>query len=351
MASDYQLVETLLQEVLADKAVRCNLCHWRCRLQHGQRGFCQAHVNRHGKLYNLTYGIISSIATDAIEDKPVQHYRPGTMVLSIGSYGCNFRCAGCHNTNIAWGLSTLDQLARGVAQSAFIKPAEIIEIAMRQKVDGIAFTYSEPAIWLEYVIDVAKLAQQHGLYTVYVSNGSLTEQSLGILAPYLDVLCSDIKSLRDEIYQQNCAVAEVSSILKTIIAAHELGIHVENRTNIIPGSNDQAADFRAIATWIKRNLGAQSPWHITRFFPAHELSHLPPTPLAIMESAVQIGKDSGLENVHIYYEKGCDCAHNNLPVDAYLNKSKEEVYTKKQCSGSCCGTDGIVLKKYEQAGQ
>ena len=160
---NYQLQETCLQEKLDDGTTRCNLCLWQCRMVHGQRGFCQAHVNRNGTLYNLSYGIISAIDVGPIEDKPVKHFQPGTKVMSIGSYGCNFRCQGCHNLEISWGVESLDELARGESTSAYVTPEEMVEAALRNKVQGIAFTYSEPAVWLEYVIDVSKLAKDKGL--------------------------------------------------------------------------------------------------------------------------------------------------------------------------------------------
>jgi len=166
----YQLVETRLQEQLGNGTVRCNLCLWRCKIGHGQRGFCQAHVNRNGTLYNLSYGILSSIDIDAIEDKPVKHFRPGTRVMSVGSYGCSFRCGGCHNLDISWGVKALDDLAKGESRKAWVTPKSLVEAAQRAAVQGIAFTYSEPAVWLEYVIDTSILAHEAGLYTVYVSN-------------------------------------------------------------------------------------------------------------------------------------------------------------------------------------
>ncbi|MCK4707240.1 MAG: radical SAM protein, partial [Gammaproteobacteria bacterium] len=196
----YQLVETLLQEKLDNGTTRCHLCPWRCKISHGQRGFCQAHVNRDGTLYNLSYGILSSIDVTPIEDKPVKHYRPGTKVLSVGSYGCSFRCGGCHNLEISWGTATLDELARGESTAAYASPAALVEAALRQEVQGIAFTYSEPAVWLEYIIDVSKLAHEAGLYTLYVSNSFVTDEALEAVAPYIDVLCSDIKSMKDEFY-------------------------------------------------------------------------------------------------------------------------------------------------------
>ncbi len=344
----YRLQRTRLQEKLDDGTTRCHLCLWRCRLKHGQRGFCQAHVNRHGTLYNLSYGILSAIDIGPIENKPVRHYRPGSRVMSVGSYGCNFRCGGCHNLEISWGVEALDELAWGQSTAAHVSPAELVEAALRHRVEGIAFTYSEPAVWLEYVMDVSRLAREAGLYTVYVSNSFVTDEALELMAPLVDVLCSDIKSLEDHFYQQICLKADVSQVLGSIKKAQQLGIHVETRTNIIPGRNDDPAMLENIARWIYRNLGAESPWHITRFFPAYKLAHLPPTPTEVMWKCHDLAKAVGLKNVYVYDDKGCDCAEDNMPVSRYLQGDAAAIHTVKKCSASCCGEEGILLGKYEE---
>ncbi|MCW8830926.1 MAG: AmmeMemoRadiSam system radical SAM enzyme [Gammaproteobacteria bacterium] len=346
-ASQYQLVETRLQEKQDNGTTRCNLCLWRCKLGHGQRGFCQAHVNRNGTLYNLSYGIISSISIDAIEDKPVKHYRPGTQVMSVGSYGCSFRCGGCHNLEISWGVEALDELARGESRQAWVPPQALVDAAVRSGVQGIAFTYSEPAVWLEYVLDVCQLAHEAGLYTVYVSNSFITDEALELVAPHVDVMCSDIKSLRDEFYAEICKPAKVEQILKSIKKAHELGIHVETRTNIIPGKNDSPEEHYKIACWIRDNLGADSPWHITRFFPAYKLSDVPATPENMLFQVRDEAERAGLSNIYVYNDKGCDCAEENRPVEFYLNSSAEQLHQTKKCAASCCGDEGVLLKKYE----
>jgi pyruvate formate lyase activating enzyme len=346
--TQYQLVETRLQEKLSNGTTRCNLCLWRCKIAHGQRGFCQAHVNRNGTLYNLSYGILSSIDIDDIEDKPVKHYRPGTRVMSVGSYGCSFRCDGCHNLSISWGVEALDDLAKGESKEAWVTPQVLVDTALRADVQGIAFTYSEPAVWLEYVLDVSKLAKAAGLYTIYVSNSFVTDEALELMAPFIDVLCSDIKSMRDDFYQDICRPASVEQVLQSIKKAHQLGIHVETRTNIIPGKNDDAEEYYQIACWVRDNLGKDSPWHITRFFPAYKLSHIPATPEASLFEAQKAAERAGLENIYVYNDKGCDCATENRPIEFYLNSSSEDIHQVKKCAASCCGDEGILLKKYEQ---
>ena len=169
--------------------------------------------------------------------------------MSIGSYGCNFRCKGCHNLEISWGVEALDKLAKGQSTDAWVGPEQIVETALRHGVGGIAFTYSEPAVWLEYVLDVSKLAHEADLFTVYVSNSFVTDEALELMAPHIDVLCSDVKSLSAEFYKDICPVSTVDRVLGSIKKAHDLGVHVETRTNVIPGKNDDPRELREIAEW------------------------------------------------------------------------------------------------------
>ena len=347
--AQYQLMPTRLQERLDNGTTRCNLCLWRCRIGHGQRGFCQAHVNRHGTLYNLSYGILSSIGLGPIEEKPVRHFRPGSQVLSVGSYGCSFRCGGCHNLEISWGTETLDELARGESTAAYASPRQLVDACVRAGAAGIAFTYSEPAVWLEYVLDVSEAAHAAGLYTVYVSNSYVTDEALELMAPQVDVMCSDIKSLSDDFYRRLARPARVAEVLHCIEKAAQLGIHVETRTNVIPGLNDDPAELRAIARWIHDHLGAGSPWHLTRFFPAYRLSHLPPTDPAVLHAAREQALGEGLHNVYVVGDKGCDCAGENLPVAAFLDADQAALHEVKKCAADCCGDSGVLLKKYEAA--
>ncbi len=348
MTKAYQLVETALQQTLDNGDVVCNLCLWRCRLRHGQRGFCQAHVNRGGTLYNLSYGIISAIEVESIRNKPVYHYRPDSTVMSIGSYGCNFRCKGCHNLEISWGVEALDRLARGQSTDAWVTPEAMVETALKHGVDGIAFTYSEPAVWLEYVLDVSRLAHAAKLFTVYVSNSFVTDEALELMAPHIDVLCSDIKSLSADFYHDICPVSTVEQVLGSIRRAHELGIHVETRTNVIPTKNDDPGELRRIAQWIRDNLGADSPWHVTKFFPAYKLAHLPATDNALIDAAASAGREIGLRHVYAHTDISCDCASENAPVSAWFELDPADLASIKKCAAPCCGDEGILVKKFER---
>ena len=269
-------------------------------------------------------------------------------MFSIGSYGCSFRCQGCHNLEISWGTEALDLLARGQSTATYATPQQIIAAAKRLDAQGIAFTYSEPAVWLEYVLDTSVEARQAGLYTVYVSNSFVTPEALQLMAPNIDVLCSDIKSLSNDFYRALCGASQVQQILDSIEQAARLGIHLETRTNVIPGKNDDLSELRGIAKWIYHHLGADSPWHITKFFPAYKLSHIPATPDEKLWQAYDAAREIGLRNVYVYADKGCDCAAENLPVASYLQLDVAAHQAVKKCTADCCGAEGVLLKKYEQ---
>ena len=155
------------------------------------------------------------------------------------------------------------------------------------------------------------------------------------------------KSMSDAFYYDICKTATVEQVLHSIKKAHDLGIHVETRTNIIPGKNDSPEEHYQIASWVRDNLGADSPWHITKFFPAYKLSDVPATPDEALFGAEEQAKRAGLTNIYVYNDKGCDCAGENQPVEVYLNSTTEELHQIKQCAASCCGDEGVLLKKYE----
>ena len=291
------LKEALLSENLSDGVIRCNICQRRCKIPGGGVGYCRTKINYRGILFDTIYGVISSAAVDPIEKKPVFHYKPGSMVFSVGTLGCNFRCVFCQNWQIAYADSV--ETAAGSCKTG-ITPEILIEIAKDNGSDGVAWTYNEPGIWLNYTLDCAKLCKEHGLYTVYVTNGYATPEHLDMIAPYLDVYRVDIKSMDDDFYRKLIKVPSVQGILDvTVRAKMEWGIHIECVTNIIPDWNDSEENLTRTAKWIADNLGVNTPWHITRFFPYGELSQISPTPPETLEAAVIIGRQSGLKFVYL----------------------------------------------------
>jgi len=317
--------EGLLYQKLKNKSVRCGVCQRRCVIAEGQTGFCKTRINKNGKLYSTIYGVVSSINNDPIEKKPVFHYKPGSFCLSLGTFGCNFKCLFCQNWEISW--------ADGVAEAKFgtkISPQKAIELAQKYKSFGIAITYNEPAIWLEYSLDVFKLAKKQSLYTVWVTNGYATSQAIDLIAPYLDVYRVDLKSFDDNFYQKLINVPKAKVIFDTTKYVHDKypKIHIECVTNIIPTWNDDEKNLTAIASWIKKNLGSKTPWHVTRFFPYAKLTNVPPTPAETLYKAREIGLKEGLEFVYI----------GNLEVD------KEDDTFCPKCGNLAIKRDGYLTQ-------
>ena len=284
--------EAMLYETLPGGRARCDVCQWRCVINPGKLGVCRMRINRDGKIFAMNYAEISSMAPDHIEKKPLFHFFPGTYAFSLGGWGCNFHCKGCQN----WEISCAD-IPRGSRQ---LLPEREIELTKDYNCQGIAWTYNEPAIWLEYTLDSAKLAKKNNLYTVYVTNGYATPESLDAIGPWLDAWRVDVKGFTDAFYRELAKIPHWRGILDVARRAKEKWhMHVEVVTNVIPTMNDDEEQLRGIASWIRDDLGELTPWHVTRFHPLHEFTNLSATPLATLEKAYQIGKKAGLKFVYL----------------------------------------------------
>lgn len=291
--------ETVLYEKLENDKVQCGVCQRKCIIPESSTGWCKTRVNVGGILYSLIYGEVSSMSINPIEKKPVFHFYPGSRWLSLGSLGCNFRCPGCQNWNIAhW--------KQGGMYTEYISPEELITRAKVSGCSGISWTFNEPVLWFEYTLDSAKLAKEHGLYTNYVTNGFVSENAFDLIIPFLDVYRVDIKAFSEETYLRTGHIREFKGILRIVEKATQCGIHVEIVTNVTPGFNDNEPELRGIASWIKNSLGPQIPWHVTRFSPHFELSQVAPTPVSVLEHAWTIGKEEGLWYVYLGNVPGHD---------------------------------------------
>ncbi len=289
------LKEVPLSEALPGSRVRCHVCPWRCNLAPGKLGVCGVRRNIDGKLFALNYGLVSSAAVDPIEKKPLFHFFPGTSVFSLGTWGCNFHCLHCQN----WEISCC-KLEESGREAQLVSPERAIELTLQYHCGGIAWTYNEPTIWFEYTLDSARRARERGLYTVYVTNGYITPEALDMLGPYLDAFRVDVKGFTDKLYRYLAKVTRWREVLEAAVRAKaKWGMHVEVVTNIIPTLNDDEAQLTALATWIRDSLGELTPWHITRFYPSHQLLHLPATPIPTLERAYKIGKGVGLKFVYL----------------------------------------------------
>ncbi len=275
--------------------VRCSLCPWRCLIADGSTGVCRVRRNSGGTLEALTYGVVSSVAADPIEKKPVFHYRPGTRVLSLGSVGCSMRCGHCQNWQIS--RSGPEDLSRRTSR---LSPDDVVASALEHGCPGVAFTYNEPVIWAEFVRDCARASHEAGLFTIMVTNGYITTEGLDLLGKYIDVWRVDVKGASEHAYRTLCKVPSPAPVFAAAARArHHWGMHVEVVTNVVPTVNDTAEELRAIASWIADELGPDTPWHVTRFFPYLDFAHLDPTPIRTLREARRIGAVEGLHFVFL----------------------------------------------------
>lgn len=285
--------EAMLYEKEQDLAVRCNLCAHHCRIPEGKRGLCQVRENREGILYSLVYGRPISQHVDPIEKKPLFHFYPGSSAYSIATAGCNFRCQWCQN----WQISQMPR-EYGAIRGQKVTPQQIVQQAVRAECRSIAHTYTEPTVFFEYSYDIAKLGQEKGLSNVYVTNGYMSAEMLELFAPYLDAANVDLKAFRDETYRKYVG-AKLQPVLESLAKMKELGIWVEVTTLVIPNLNDSDQELTETARFVREELGEQTPWHISRFFPAYQLKDRPPTPLVTLQRAYEIGEAEGLKHVYV----------------------------------------------------
>ncbi len=289
--------ETLVYDKLDDGKVRCGICQRRCIIPPGGFGYCATRKNEDGKLLSLIFAEVSTWRVSPIEIKPLFHFHPGSKALSLGSLGCNFRCIGCQNWEIAH--ATLE----GEADHQYteqILPEKAVELAKSMGCAGMSWTYNEPTIWFEYTLRSAALAKKAGLYTNYVTNGFITEEALDLIGPHLDSFRVDLKGFSEDFYRRIAHVEDFLGILRvTERAKSKWGVHVEVITNVIPGYNDDDEQLRGIADWILSTLGGDTPWHLTRFIPHLELSSVPSTPIPALERGREIGVRAGLRFVYL----------------------------------------------------
>lgn len=285
--------EAMLYEKLSESRVRCNLCAHRCVILEGKHGICQVRENRNGVLYTLVYGRIIAEHVDPVEKKPLLHFYPSSTAYSIATAGCNFRCEWCQN----WEISQMPRQQHLITGKE-TGPEEIVAAAQRARSRSIAYTYTEPTVFFEYTYDTAKLAHTADLANIYVTNGYMTKEMVETLHPYLDAANVDLKAFRDETYRKYVG-GRLQPVLDSLKLMKRLGIWLEVTTLVVPGINDDPEELRDAAQFVADELGVDTPWHISRFFPAYELIDLPATPVAVLEQARKIGLEAGLRYVYV----------------------------------------------------
>ncbi len=256
--------------------VQCFLCPQECLIREGKKGFCRARENKGGKLYSLIYGEVSSSGMDPIEKKPLYHFYPGRPILSLGTVGCNFACPYCQN----WNISQAEVPTR------HISPAEAVKLARENNSLGIAYTYSEPLIWYEYVLDTSQLARKENLVNVLVTNGFINEGPLKELLPFVDAMNIDVKASNEEFYKNICK-GKLAPVLKTAETAKKKGVHLEVTNLVIPTLNDKDEEIEKLVDWVASSLGVDTPLHFSRYFPQYKFD-TPATPASTLTRAREI---------------------------------------------------------------
>ena len=289
------LKKAKLYKKIKGKTVQCQNCSHYCVLKDGETGICGVKKNINGTLYNLRYGKICALGIDPIEKKPFFHFLPGTFSLSLASAGCNFKCWSCQN----WQISQISELPNNFEEQE-ISPRQIVSIAKENNLPSISYTYTEPTIFSDYAIEVMKLARAEGIKNCWVSNGFWSKELFSLIAPYLDAANIDLKSFDDDFYRKYTG-GRLKPVLDNLQRLKEKNIWTEVTTLIIPGLNDSEETFKRIAEFVKKKLGAETPWHLSRFFGdvSWKLKNFPETPLATLEKAYEIGKSAGLKYVYI----------------------------------------------------
>ena len=310
---------------LPGEKVECRLCPHTCVIAPGKRGVCRVRENREGRLITRNYGRCSSLALDPIEKKPLYHFYPGSLILSAGTVGCNFSCDFCQN----W------EIAQQEPETVVISPDDLVRRAREVDSLGIAYTYSEPLVWFEFVLATAQLARNAGLKNVMVTNGFIRPEPLKELLPWIDAWNIDVKGFSLEFYRK-VVKGDYRPVLKTAAAAVDSGSHVEITTLLVTGLNDESTELEELVKWVATNLGVDTPLHFSRYFPRYRLE-APPTPLETMRRA----RDMARKHLHyVYLGNVADPEANNT----YCPVCGELVIRRTGYHVSLPGLDGRICR-------
>ncbi|MGR3220053.1 MAG: AmmeMemoRadiSam system radical SAM enzyme [Candidatus Anammoxibacter sp.] len=285
--------EAMIYESIGHEMVHCRLCPHNCVITEGKTGYCGVRKNTKGILYALTYEMVTSIAIDPIEKKPLYHFYPGTPTMSIGTFGCNMRCKHCQNWNISHNQATDDG-----NEMHKLSPEDLIKLTKDKGCNALAWTYNEPGIWFEYIMASAKLAREEGILTVMVTSGMINPPALKALLKYIDAYRLDVKGFSEEFYKNLTGSAVLKNVLENGLIAYHAGAHVEIITNVIPNWNDTDEQFDGLSKWIVNNMSVDIPWHLTAYHPDNKLTE-PPTPVTTLERGKEIGHKNGLKYVYV----------------------------------------------------
>ncbi|MCR4439682.1 MAG: AmmeMemoRadiSam system radical SAM enzyme [bacterium] len=337
-AADYRLparsVEARYYERLPNKKVRCNLCPRRCVVEPAKRGFCEVRENRGGTYYTLVHSRPCTANVDPIEKKPFFHFLPGTSAFSLATVGCNVDCMFCQN----WQIS---QIRPEEAPSYDMPPEEVVRLAQRYDCASIAYTYTEPIVFSEYVFDCAAIGREKEVRSVMVSNGFINQEPLLDLCKVLDAVKIDLKAFRQEFYTE-IVQGLLRPVMDTLLTLKKQGMWTEIVYLVIPTKNDDEGEIREMCQWVASDLGKDTPVHFTRFHPEYRLRNLPPTPVSTLRKAREIGLKQGLHYVYVGNVPGEEgentfCPHCGKVVIRRVGYTIRENNLKGDRCGSCGG--------------
>ncbi|MGA2767144.1 MAG: AmmeMemoRadiSam system radical SAM enzyme [Candidatus Bathyarchaeia archaeon] len=342
------LHEAMLYEKLQDRKVNCHLCARKCLINDGGTGFCLVRKNEGGTLFSLNYAKAISAAIDPIEKKPLAHFNPGALVMSIATVGCNFRCQFCDN----WMISQEKKIS-----GKHFPPEDVIKAARDNGCEGISYTYTEPTIFFEYAYDTAKLARQVGFFNTFVTNGYMTPEAVKTIAPYLDAATVDFKGGADpEFYKTFSSVPSVAPIFEALKEMRRNNIHIEITNLIVPKSGDSIERIKELAVWVRDGIGKDTPFHLLRFHPDYQVTTIPATPIETLEKAYVAAKDASLNYVYIGNVPGHPCENTYCPnCNETLIKRYNFVITRwnltKDMRCPVCGHEIPIKGKLHASGQ
>ncbi|MEM2118579.1 MAG: AmmeMemoRadiSam system radical SAM enzyme [Candidatus Bathyarchaeia archaeon] len=297
--------EAMLYEKADKGKVQCNLCGRRCKIADKGTGFCLVRKNEGGTLYSLVYAKVISACVDPIGKKPLSHFNPGALVMSVATVGCNFRCQFCDN----WMISQEKEIA-----GRHFPPEEVVKAARDNACVGISYTYTEPTIFFEYAYDTARLARQVGFFNTFVTNGYMTPEAVKTIAPYLDAATVDFKGAGDPaFYKTYSSVPSVEPIFEALKEMRRNNIHIEVTNLVIPKIGDSMEKLAQLATWIREAIGKDTPFHLLRFHPDYQLTTTPATTIETLEKAYMVAKESGLNYVYLGNVPGHACENTFCP--------------------------------------
>lgn len=342
-----RLREALYYRRLADSRVKCELCFKGCTIAEGERGFCRARQNKKGSLYSLVYEKPVAVHIDPIEKAPLYHMLPGSDTLCLGTASCNFRCQFCIN----WEIS---QKSSDEIEAYPTSSAEVVQMALDHDIKTICFTYNEPTQLYEYMYDTVKLAKKSGLRTTFHTNGAMNANPLKALLQYMDAVAIDLKAFTHDFYQR-IASAELTPVLNSLSVIKEEGVWMEVINLVIPTLNDDLEKIEEMCIYIREELGTETPVHFSRFFPAYNLTRLPPTPLKLLEEAYKIARNVGLDYVYIDNVPGHEYSNTFCPECGEMLIQRRRVGIAKNNieEGRCkfCGHEIPGIWSFKEAGK